>query len=175
MSGGKIILDSETFRALSSETRIRLLRLLENGRRTLTDLSNETGLAKPTVQFHLENLMKVDLILKENEGRKWLYYSLTRKGRSILNPGVKKIQIILALSVTFLGIGIVMLSSHVLNGEALDKVATGGTGEPVQSLLVSWQLIAGIVMIVSAIILALCAGMLRHSSKRIVEGIMGED
>lgn len=174
MSGGKIILDSETFRALSSETRIRLLRLLENGRRTLTDLSSETGLAKPTVQFHLENLMKVDLILKENEGRKWLYYSLTRKGRSILNPGVKKIQIILALSVTFLGIGIAMLSSYALGGEVPQKAVSGMTSEPVQSLLVSWQLIAGIVMIVSAIILALCAGMVRHSSKRIVEGIMGE-
>ncbi len=174
MSGGKIILDSETFRALSSETRIRLLRLLENGRRTLTNLSSETGLAKPTVQFHLENLMKVDLILKENEGRKWLYYSLTRKGRSILNPGAKKIQIILALSVTFLGIGIAILSFSALGGEVPQKVVSGMTSEPVQSLLVSWQLIVGIVMIVSAIILALCAGMVRHSSKRIVEGIMGE-
>lgn len=174
MSGGKIVLDSETFRTLSSETRIRLLRLLENGRRTLTDLSNETGLAKPTVQFHLENLMKVDLIRKEDEGRKWLYYSLTKKGKSILNPEVKKIQIVLALSAIFLGVGIIMLSVQALNGEGPRTDAFSGTAEPVRSLLVNWQLVAGVVMVVGATTLAFCAGILRHHGKRIAEGILGE-
>lgn len=174
MSGGKIVLDSETFKALSSKTRISLLRLLENGRRTLTDLSRETGLAKTTIQFHVENLMKVDLVRKENEGRKWLYYSLTRKGKSILNPDVKKIQIILALSVTCLVIAIATLSLYALGGEDSQTQDAMSTAEPVRSLLVNWQLVVAIVMIVSAVLLVLCARMLEHSSKKVMEWMLDE-
>lgn len=49
--------------ALSSEIRLKMLLLLYNSPRTIVDISNTLGLKNSTTIFHLDNLVKSDLVL----------------------------------------------------------------------------------------------------------------
>jgi len=100
MIDDKIVLDRETFKALAIETRIKILKLLdEKFQLTLTDLSKELGLAPSTVKEHLEKLMEAGLVKQIDKGMKWKYYRLTSKGSRLLNPHEKRVLIILASTV----------------------------------------------------------------------------
>lgn len=94
----KITLDKKTFKVLSSDTRIEILKYLEKRRMTLTELSERLKMSVSTVKEHLDSMSSAELIEQKDEGRKWKYYELTRKGRNIMNPVDKKVFIVLALS-----------------------------------------------------------------------------
>src|SRR5256886_161696 len=91
-SGGKITLDQESFRALASDVRVEILKRLDARRETVTDLSNLLTLSKPTLLEHLEKLQSAGLVKRIDEGRKWIYYELSDKGRKIhLRPSSTRI------------------------------------------------------------------------------------
>ncbi len=92
----KITLDQESFKALASEVRVGVLKKLDERRQTVTDLSNHLGLSKPTLLEHLEKLQAASLVKRVDEGRKWIYYELSDKGRKVLHP--ERVSIVLALS-----------------------------------------------------------------------------
>lgn len=92
----KITLDQESFKALASEVRVDILKRLDERRQTVTDLSNHLGLSKPTLLEHLEKLQSAGLVKRVDEGRKWIYYELSDKGRKVLHP--ERVSIVLALS-----------------------------------------------------------------------------
>jgi len=92
----KITLDQESFKALASEVRVDILKKLDERRQTVTDLSNFMGLSKPTLLEHLEKLQSAGLVKRVDEGRKWIYYELSDKGRKVLHP--ERVSIVLALS-----------------------------------------------------------------------------
>lgn len=92
----RITLDRESFKALASDTRLDILRALDERQKTVTELAKELDLNKATVFEHLETLVKVDLVQKLENERKWVYYQLSWKGRRILHP--EKITIALMLS-----------------------------------------------------------------------------
>lgn len=94
----KITLDRETFKALASDTRIGILKSLNIRRKTLSELAKEYKMSVSTIKEHLDNLAKAGLVEQKDEGHKWKYYELTRKGRGVLNPEEKKIWILLSLS-----------------------------------------------------------------------------
>jgi len=79
----KITLSAHEFKALASETRTAIIKLLQSRNHTLTELSKKLGLAAPTVKQHLGILESAELIHGIDEGRKWKYYCLTRKGKNI--------------------------------------------------------------------------------------------
>jgi len=93
----KISIDRKALFALASETRIELLKKLDAKRMTLTELSEELNVSKAAVKGHLDKLIEAGMIKKVDEGRKWIYYELTGKGRNILHPE-SKTKIILLLS-----------------------------------------------------------------------------
>jgi DNA-binding transcriptional ArsR family regulator len=99
---GEITLSKEEFRALASETRTGIMKLLGERNHTLSEISKKMALAAPTVKQHLTVLEAVGLIECIDEGRKWKYYSLTKKGRKILRPG-PEVGILLALGLSVLG------------------------------------------------------------------------
>lgn len=75
----------ETHRALSSETRLALMRELQLRDLTPTDLSTKVGRSKATVVEHLERLVDAGFVeKKEEEGKKFVFYGLTGKGKAIL-------------------------------------------------------------------------------------------
>jgi DNA-binding transcriptional ArsR family regulator len=104
-SGGKITLDQESFRALASDVRVEILKRLDARRETVTDLSNLLGLSKPTLLEHLEKLQSARLVKRIDEGRKWIYYELSSKGRKILHPERVAITLALGSAVVLAAIG----------------------------------------------------------------------
>jgi len=77
--------DIDLYRALSSETRIRILNTLMEGERTPTDISSKLNKSKATIVEHLDKLREADLVEKiEMDGRKWVFYKLTPRGKSII-------------------------------------------------------------------------------------------
>ncbi len=94
-----IRLDKETFKALASGTRVDVLKLLNQRRHMQSEIAASLGLSVPTVKEHLAALEKAGLVERHDEGRKWKYYSLTSKGKGVLNPEEMKIWIVLAMLV----------------------------------------------------------------------------
>lgn len=81
--GKKLTFDEKLLKALSSPTRIEILRNLHNRQMTLTDLSRMMKFAKSTVHEHLMRLLAAGLIHRIT-GRKWIYYRLSRKGDYVI-------------------------------------------------------------------------------------------
>jgi DNA-binding transcriptional ArsR family regulator len=86
MDSDRIVLDRESFKALAVDSRINILKHLDERPHTLTELAAVLSLSHGTVKEHLEVLESSSLILKQDEGRKWKYYTLTDKGRTLVNP-----------------------------------------------------------------------------------------
>lgn len=93
-----IKLDRKSFEALAGQTRVRALKSLLRRRKTLTELSEELQLSPSTMKEHLDVLVDSELITQVDEGRKWKYYELTRKGKQIAEPHELRVWIILGLS-----------------------------------------------------------------------------
>ena len=98
--------DKATFKALSSEERIDVLKLLQGRRHTQSELALSLGISAPSMKEHLEALQKAELIERFDEGRKWKYFGLTRKGKAVLAPEQTRIWIVLGLWVLSLAGGI---------------------------------------------------------------------
>ena len=86
LEGPRVTLDQASFRALASEVRVEVLKKLDERRMTVTDLANALDLSKPTLLEHLEKLQAAQLVKRIDEGRKWIYYDLTGRGKKILHP-----------------------------------------------------------------------------------------
>jgi ArsR family transcriptional regulator len=63
------------YRALGDSSRLRILRLLAEGDRYLTEIANELELTKPTIKHHLAQLRAAGLITLTEQGN-LTYYSL---------------------------------------------------------------------------------------------------
>jgi len=93
----KIVIDRDTFSALASDTRIDILKELDERRKTLTEISRSLDTNKSAVYKHLNKLTDVGLIKKEeNTGHKWKYYQLTWRGKHLLHPQKMKIRVLLS-------------------------------------------------------------------------------
>ena len=111
-----ITLSTNEFRALASENRTGIIKLLQGRNHTLSELSKKMGLSAPTVKQHLAILETAGLVKGLDEGRKWKYYCLTRKGKNIFSND-EGTNILIVLCVTVIALGLVlftMFSSSVL-------------------------------------------------------------
>ena len=63
------------FKSLSDETRLRILKLLENGELCVCDIFSALDMVQPKVSFHLSVLKEAGLIKDRKAGR-WVHYSL---------------------------------------------------------------------------------------------------
>ncbi len=116
MADDKITLDRDTFRTLASGTRVDILKSLDSRRKTLSELSKQFSMSVSTIKEHLDNLVKADLILQVDDGHKWKYYDLTRKGKRVLHPEDTRIWIMLAVSVfALIGIGYDMITRYMVS------------------------------------------------------------
>ncbi|MBU3904555.1 MAG: winged helix-turn-helix domain-containing protein [Nanoarchaeota archaeon] len=79
-------IDKKTIKLLSSDTRVNILKSLSRRRKTLTELASEFDLAKSTITEHLSKLEESNLIIKQETGRKWIYYELSSKGEKLIKP-----------------------------------------------------------------------------------------
>jgi DNA-binding transcriptional ArsR family regulator len=111
----KLIIDKETLKAISVDSRLRLLKTLHIRKYTLSELANILKLSPSTLKEHLDILCAAKLIKKEDTNRKWKYYSLTFKGLNIVNPNETKalFSFILSLVIT-IGLLAVFLNSVLM-------------------------------------------------------------
>src|SRR3989441_5877761 len=131
--GAKITLDQESFKALASDVRVGILKRLDVRRETVTDLSNLLSLSKPTLLEHLEKLQSAGLVKRVDEGRKWIYYELSDKGRKILHPERVAITLVLGLAVTLAAIGAFLVISASYGGFTAAPAYNGSAPEVAQA------------------------------------------
>ncbi len=63
------------FKALSDETRLRILRLLESGELCVCEIVSALDMIQPKVSFHLGVLKEAGLIKDRKQG-KWIHYKI---------------------------------------------------------------------------------------------------
>lgn len=103
----EIKMDRRVFEALASETRINILKKLDTRQMTVTELSRELDMAKSSIHEHLAKMVDSGLVEKFDDGHKWTYYYLARKGRNILHPHeTAKILVLLGISLLAIAGGI---------------------------------------------------------------------
>lgn len=85
----EIKLDSSSFKALSSDTRRKIIKKLGKRRMTVTELAKSLDISKSTVHEHLSRLNQAELVEKKDDDHKWVYYELTDRGSKILNPNTR--------------------------------------------------------------------------------------
>lgn len=66
------------FKALSDETRLRIIKLLEGGELCVCDITAALDMVQPKVSFHLSALKEAGFIKDRKQG-KWIHYSLNEK------------------------------------------------------------------------------------------------
>lgn len=65
----------QIFKALSEETRLRILKLLEQGELCVCDLVAALDVVQPKVSFHL-NVLKRSGFIKDRKQGRWIHYRL---------------------------------------------------------------------------------------------------
>ncbi len=135
MDEGRIVLDRKAFGALAVDSRVKLLKALTGRRKMLTELAAELKLSASSTKEHLDTLVEAGLIEKFDEGHKWKYYALTRKGSGIITPDREiKVWVVLGMSI----IGLLISSLLMFNalpvgaaGEASQTMALAAPSAPV--------------------------------------------
>jgi DNA-binding transcriptional ArsR family regulator len=118
----EIKMDRQVFEALASETRIEILKKLDERQMTISELSREMDMAKSSIHEHLVKMVQSGLVAKFDNGHKWTYYHLTGKGRKILHPHET------AKILVFLGVAIIAIASGVTN--ILNVLTLGSAAAP---------------------------------------------
>ncbi|MHB8634573.1 MAG: ArsR/SmtB family transcription factor [Thermoplasmatota archaeon] len=123
-------LDDDLFKVLSSDTRREILRLLVERRMTGTELATRLNLGKPAVAEHLKRLADSDLIVRNDDPeRRWVYYELSARGRTILEPQRVRFYLVVAVATAAVLVGVILvLGLQILLGGA----HVGTLGAPIQ-------------------------------------------
>jgi len=139
-----IKLDRRSFEALAADSRVRILKALSQRRKTLTELAKELELSNSTMKEHLDVLVRAGLIIQRDEGRKWKYYELTRKGQGIVNPYPTKVLIMLAVSLLLvIGSGwnfVGAYGAYSMEGGEEASIMMGGASAPAMETAVEMQM-----------------------------------
>lgn len=105
-------LSSSEFKVLSSKTRTEILKLLKSKNHTLTELSNKFNMSAPSMKQHMEQLVGTELVELRDEGRKWKYYALTRKGQDLAFSEERKTIVLLVISMSAIAIVALLMMSY---------------------------------------------------------------
>lgn len=118
---------NETSLATVSESRVRILKALEDTRRTVSELGRQLELNKSTVHSHIQGLVEDDLVRREDdEDRLWVYYTLTRSGREIVKTNKLRFVVDISSFVAILGSLSLLAYRFLFQGR---QQGTGG-GQP---------------------------------------------
>ena len=120
------IIDRDVLKVISVDTRIDILKVLAEGDRNPSFISRRLKKSDATIIEHLEALQKAGLVKKvEQPGRKWVFYTLTERGKGIISSKSKRLVIILLVSFIALGGGIanLFLSSQYLGSNFAERAA----------------------------------------------------
>ncbi|MFH0714144.1 MAG: winged helix-turn-helix domain-containing protein [Candidatus Diapherotrites archaeon] len=98
----ELILSSKDFKALSSESRVEIIKLLGKRNYNPSELASKLGISAPTVKEHLDVLQSCDLVELLDNAHKWKYFTLSRKGKKLVAQENNNVMIVLASSIVAL-------------------------------------------------------------------------
>lgn len=120
----EITLGSTEFKALSSDTRTQIIKMLKERNYTLSEISKKLNLAAPTVKQHLEILEQSGIVSQTDTGHKWKYYTLTRKGKGITG-GRENANILIMIGVSVIALAVLLVGmAGTLNSAVLAQPAS---------------------------------------------------
>lgn len=102
-------MDSKLIKLLSSETRITIIKLLEERRHMPSELARKLGKSPSTIVEHLRKLEEYGLVRRICSKNKWVYYELTPEGKKLVDKKDMRIVIPLALGTLFLIISVFLI------------------------------------------------------------------
>lgn len=82
---------ARVFHALSDETRLCIVGMLQPGERCVCELTEALSAAQSRLSFHLKTLKDAGLVQDRREGR-WVYYSLVPGAFDGLDEAVREIS-----------------------------------------------------------------------------------
>jgi DNA-binding transcriptional ArsR family regulator len=95
----EIKISRELLKTIAADTRVEILKALEERPMTASELSRFLKKHVTTISEHLELLKNFNLVERiERPGRKWVYYKLSREGKKILHPSSYRWIIVLSIS-----------------------------------------------------------------------------
>jgi len=93
------IIDRDVLKVLSVDTRMDIIKILSEGARTPSDISKKLGKSDATIVEHLDAMVKVGIVKRvEQPGKKWVFYTLTERGKGIISSKSRRLIIILSIS-----------------------------------------------------------------------------
>jgi len=94
------IIDRDVLKVLSADTRMDILKMLNEGARTPSFLGKHLNKSDATIIEHLDVMVKHGLVKKvEQPGKKWVFYTLTERGYGIVSSKSRRLIIILDTSI----------------------------------------------------------------------------
>lgn len=94
----EVALSANEFKALSSKTRVDIIKLLAVRNHNLSELAAKLGMSSPTIKQHLGTLGKAGLVEQIESRHKWKYYTLSNKSKALVGKAEASILIVLALA-----------------------------------------------------------------------------
>jgi DNA-binding transcriptional ArsR family regulator len=95
--------------ALGNPTRREILRLLAEHERTLTGLSRIMNRSKPALHEQLRRLLEAGLVERHETNSKWVYYGLSRTGRSLAHGNPMVARFCLGLFLVMLALSLLVM------------------------------------------------------------------
>ncbi|MBP6942751.1 MAG: winged helix-turn-helix transcriptional regulator [Candidatus Buchananbacteria bacterium] len=90
MSSKQIQLEAKLFKGFADKSRLLILETLSAGRKSVTEITEETGLSQPNTSAHLTCLLECGLIRKEKKGRE-VFYEVSTNEVSKIMESIRKI------------------------------------------------------------------------------------
>jgi len=79
-----VILLSSLLKLVSEESRLKLLCILRKGKHCVCEMMEHVYLSQSLISHHLKDLKDAGIVTDEKKGLR-VYYSLTKKGKNIIN------------------------------------------------------------------------------------------
>jgi len=80
----KVISLSSLLKLISEESRLKLLCILRKGKYCVCEMMEHVSLSQSLISHHLKDLKDAGIVTDEKKGLR-VYYSLTKKGKNIIN------------------------------------------------------------------------------------------
>ncbi|MEM3422637.1 MAG: winged helix-turn-helix domain-containing protein [Candidatus Bilamarchaeaceae archaeon] len=90
-----IVMDKKTFKSLTSETRLKILKLLKERNHTITEIAEKLGISKSSAKEHIEILVDGRLVEPVPSSNIWKYYKLTKDGLKLVGGETPQSVVIL--------------------------------------------------------------------------------
>ena len=167
------VLDKTTLKALSTDTRQEILKLLAKRPYTASELSKILNKHVTTITEHLSVLEKSGVVKKKDSTNKWVYYALTDKGEKLFKPYYSWV-VLLSVAVLVFAAGIYELTFVTYQTTALTITESSkDSGAAPQAEIAqkaatemsSLNMIIGVILLAAAIVLLWMA--MRSGHKKI--------